>query len=158
MNFKVNLFFHQIQPFWTPHPDSPETDWWGGLGGVIMEEDKLALKCIWGKIKCFKTTLMFFLMENRVGEDPPSQLIGKPHFFFKPPLNPPPRIGVRNLKAPPRANSSLLRPCLKSELTRGDLNTVLLRWPGVTQWPLGPLKSSHMICTGNRKCTQETEF
>ena len=46
MNFKVNLFFHQIQPFWTPHPDSPEPDWWGGLVGVIMEEDKLALKCI----------------------------------------------------------------------------------------------------------------
>ena len=54
-------------------------------------------------------------------------------------------------------HNSLLPPCSKAELTQSDLNTVLLRWPGVTQWPLGllrsrfigPLRSTHMEYTGN---------
>ena len=44
---------------------------------------------------------------------------------------------------------SLLPPWLKSELTRGDLNTVLLHWPGESHRPVGPFRSSHMDYTGN---------
>ena len=50
-----------------------------GLGGVIMGKNKFALKCSTGKIKCLKTMLVFFLMENQGIEDPPSQLNGKFH-------------------------------------------------------------------------------
>ena len=46
------------------------------------EKNKFALKCISGKIKCFKTMFVFFLMENRVVEDPPSQLNRKFHQFL----------------------------------------------------------------------------
>ena len=35
---------------------------------------------------------------------------------------------------------------------------LLTRWPWDLKWPVGPSRSSHMNCTGNRKCTQETEF
>ena len=42
-----------------------------------MEKKKIGLKCVSGKIKCFKTMLVFFFMENWGIEDPPSQLNGK---------------------------------------------------------------------------------
>ena len=35
---------------------------------------------------------------------------------------------------------------------------LLTRSPGVPHWPVGPLKSNHMNCTGNGKCTQEIEL
>ena len=35
---------------------------------------------------------------------------------------------------------------------------LLTRWPGDLKSPVGPLRSSHMNCTGNRKCTREMEF
>ena len=75
MNFKVNLFFHLYETHINPHPDSHE----GGLGGVIMGKNKFALKCSTGKVKCFKTMLLFFCMENWGIKDPPSQLKGKVH-------------------------------------------------------------------------------
>ena len=35
---------------------------------------------------------------------------------------------------------------------------LLTRWPGDLKWPVGPSRSGHMNCTGNRKCTREMEF
>ena len=54
-------------------------------GGHNGKKNKFALKCFSGKIKCSKTMLVFFLMENWGIEDPPSQLNGKIQltFFFE---------------------------------------------------------------------------
>ena len=50
MNVKVNLFFHFYETHIIPHPDSPEGEWWGRLGGGgIMGKNKFALKCFSGK-------------------------------------------------------------------------------------------------------------
>ena len=55
-------------------------------------------------------------------------------------------------------HNTLLPPCSKSELTQSDLNTVLLRWPGVTQWPLGLLRSRFIGLGGAATwSTQEME-
>ena len=70
-----------------------------------------------------------------------------------PPINrrgrPERSLTLPNQRPPLPPHQRWLPPRLKSELTRGDLNTVLLPRPGVTQWPLGPLRSSHMDYTGN---------
>ena len=51
-----------------------------------MGKNKFSLECFSGKIKHFKTIFSpFFLMENWVIEDPPSQLNGKV-LFLKPSL------------------------------------------------------------------------
>ena len=90
--FNLKWIFSYFSPLWDPlntswylHPDSPEGEWWGGLGGVgvIMGKNKFSLKCFSGKLKLFKP--IFFLMENRVIEDPPSQLNEKFHYFFSKP-------------------------------------------------------------------------
>ena len=77
MNFIVNLFFftfmRPIHPFWIPHADSFEAEWWGGLGGVIMGKNKFALKCISGKIKCFETMFFFFFSNGKPGRRGPTQ-------------------------------------------------------------------------------------
>ena len=82
MNFKVNLFFHLYETPFTPFGFPPLivsrlSGWvgWGGHNG----KNKFALKCISGKLKCFKTIIFSFLIENRVVEDPPSKLNGKFH-------------------------------------------------------------------------------
>ena len=70
---KSTCFFALWDPQWVM----------GWLRGVIMGKSKFALKCFLGKIKCFKTMLVFFfLMENWGIEDPPSQLNGKFHYHF----------------------------------------------------------------------------
>ena len=55
----------------------------GWVRGGHNGKKEFALKCISGKIKCFKTIFFFlFLMETRVLEAPPSQLNGKFHYLF----------------------------------------------------------------------------
>ena len=68
MNFKVSLFVHLYKtPYssWYPHSDSPQGEWWSGLGGSIMEKKQVCFKMH------FKT---YFFMENLVIKDPHSQL------------------------------------------------------------------------------------
>ena len=79
VSYLFNLYKTPLTPFGFPTPIVPRLS--GGVcwGGVIMGKNKFALKCSSGKIKCFKTMLFFFLMENRGIEDPPSQLNGKFH-------------------------------------------------------------------------------
>ena len=63
MNFKVNLFFHLYETYITPLgipiltvPRASDGSVRGGHNG----KNKFALKCSTGKIKCFKTMLVFF--------------------------------------------------------------------------------------------------
>ena len=57
---------------------------------------------------------------------------------------------------PPPPPISLVVPLPKSV---GEwLLKLLTHSPGVPHWPVGPLKSNHMNCTGNGKCTQEIEL
>ena len=93
-NYYIDFFLSQLifSPLWYPHSDSPEGEWWVGLGWVIMGKNKFSLKCFSGKLKLFKNifflmewlswwilAIYLFLIENQVIVDPPSQLNGKFH-------------------------------------------------------------------------------
>ena len=43
------------------------------MTGVIMGKNKFALKCSSGKIKCFKTMLVFFVFNGKPGHRGPTQ-------------------------------------------------------------------------------------
>ena len=68
-NYYIDFFLSQLifSPLWYPHSDSPEGEWWGGLGGVIMGKNKFSLQCFSGKLKLFKH--IFLLMENLLMEN-----------------------------------------------------------------------------------------
>ena len=65
MDFKVNLFFHLYEtpspPLGTPTPIVPRKSGGVGWGGHNGENLKFALKCISGKMKCFKPIYIFFI-------------------------------------------------------------------------------------------------
>ena len=92
MNFKVNLLFHLYKttcnPSWYPHSNGPEGEWCGGLGGGgIMEKNKLTLKYISGKIKCFITIFFFQWKTGSSRTHTASLMENSINFFLKPSIS-----------------------------------------------------------------------
>ena len=84
MNFKVNLFFHLYEtpftPFGFPMLIVSRLSGGVGQGGVIMQKNKFALKCISGKIKCFKT--IFFQWKIGSSKTNPASLMENSINYF----------------------------------------------------------------------------
>ena len=73
MNFKVNLFFllyeTHITSLGIPISTVPRVSDGAGYNG----KNKFALKCFAEKIKCFKTMLILFFFNGKLGHRGPTQ-------------------------------------------------------------------------------------